>query len=549
MQRSLMNHSLTTPNKVRRRLPYVFIGCAITISICLLSFYCAIIYISRLGVIFPNVYIANIDVSGMTEIEAVATLSDMKAEDSTYSVNVTLPDQTLIFTMSCVCSDADIQNAVQKAYQYGRASLTPFEIFCAFMRANWTRYDVQITRSTEIDTEYIEKVISQAESGLNTETTEPQIQIIENSIVITVGSSEKRLDHDRLYAMVYDAFLYQNITQIDFDYEVSRESSIHLDELYEGMTFEAENAYIDENSHEIIEDVSGSVPEIPLETAEEMLKNASDGDVLIFPFTLIEADITRYDLVGISKENSSTSVPVSQIQSTEDDVFQYILSTYTSPYDTSEENRSENLRLACEAIDGTIIEPGEYFSFNDVVGERTSAKGYKEAAVYVSGNTVLQIGGGICQVASTLYCCAMYADLNIVERHPHMYLVTYVPGGLDAAIYWGSLDFQFQNNTDTPIYIEASVSNGNCSISLLGEVPMQYICEIDSECITTIPYNTIYIDGHGDYITGYTGCTYQITRRILDTDGNLIRTDTPDTLGDLGCSVYNKRDEVIYEGN
>lgn len=543
-----MNHSLTTPNKVRRRLPYVLIGCAIFLSICLVSFYLAIIYISRLTVIFPNVYIANVDVSGMTEVEAAATLAEMQADGSTYSVNVTLPDQTLVFTMDCVCSDADIQNAVQEAYQYGRTSSTPFGIFCAFMLAKQTRYDVEMVKSTDINTEYIEEVISQAESVLDTETTEPQIQIIENSIVITVGSSEQRLDHDRLYAMVYDAFLYQNTTQIDFDYEESQASTIPLDELYEGMTFEAENAYIDENTNEIIEDVSGSVPEIPLATAEEMLANASSGDVLIFPFTLVEADITRYDLTGISQEISSTPTPASQNQSTEEDVFQYTLSAYTSSYNTSEENRSENLRLACEAIDGTIIEPGECFSFNEVVGERTSAKGYKEAAVYVSGNTVSQIGGGICQVASTLYYCAMYADLNIVERHSHMYLVTYVPGGLDAAIYWGSLDFQFQNDTDTPINIKASVSNGNCSISLLGETTAQYTCEIDSECISTTPYNTIYMDGYGEHITGYTGCTYQITRRIYDTDGNLIRTDTPDTLGDLGRSVYNKRDEVIYEG-
>lgn len=542
-----MNHSLTTPNKVRRRLPYILIGCAILLMMCLFGFYFAIIYISRLTVIFPNVYIANVDVSGMTETEAITTLADMKAENSTYAVNVNLPDQTLIFTMDCVYSDADMQNAVQEAYQYGRTSSTPFGIFSAFMLARQTRYDVEVVKSTEIDTEYIEEVISQAERSLGTKATEPQIQIIENSIVITVGSSEQRLDHDRLYAMVYDAFLYQNTTQIDFDYEESKASTVPLDELYEGMTFEAENAYIDENTNEIIEDVSGSVPEIPLETAEEMLANASSGDVLIFPFTLVEADITRYDLTGISQEISSTPTPTSQSQSTED-VFQYTLSAYTSSYDASEENRAENLRLACEAIDGTIIEPGDCFSFNEVVGERTSVKGYKEAAVYVSGNTVSQIGGGICQVASTLYYCAMYADLNIVERHSHMYLVDYVPGGLDAAIYWGSLDFQFQNDTDTPIYIKASALNGNCSVSLLGETPAQFTCEIDSECISTTSYNTIYMDGYGEHITGYTGCTYQITRRIYDADGNLSRTDTPDTLGDLGCSVYNKRDEVIYEG-
>ena len=126
-----------------------------------------------------------------------------------------------------------------------------------------------------------------------------------------------------------------------------------------------------------------------------------------------------------------------------------LYSTYTSKYDVTNVNRTTNLKIASQAISGTIIQPGQTFSFNKVVGPRTKAKGYKEASVFNSSGKGL--GGGICQVASTMFNCALTANVSIVERHQHSQRVTYVPLGRDAAIYGTAQDFKWKNNTKYPI--------------------------------------------------------------------------------------------------
>lgn len=125
--------------------------------------------------------------------------------------------------------------------------------------------------------------------------------------------------------------------------------------------------------------------------------------------------------------------------------------------------------MPARPIDGTILNPGDEFSFNKIVGERTKEKGYLAAIVYTDGGkSESQEGGGICQVASTIYTCTLLADLEVTERAPHMYLVTYVEPGMDATTYWPSLDYKFKNSTDMPLRVDASVSGGYVHIKLVG---------------------------------------------------------------------------------
>ena len=126
---------------------------------------------------------------------------------------------------------------------------------------------------------------------------------------------------------------------------------------------------------------------------------------------------------------------------------------------SSPANRLSNIKLACSTISGTCLQPGEEFSFNAVVGKRTAAAGYKKAGVYVSGELGEEIGGGICQVATTLFNAAVKADLEITERHQHSRPVTYVDKGKDATVSWGLQDLKFVNSQDEPIYIVAYVNS------------------------------------------------------------------------------------------
>lgn len=120
-------------------------------------------------------------------------------------------------------------------------------------------------------------------------------------------------------------------------------------------------------------------------------------------------------------------------------------------------NRTNNVHLAAYAIDNIIINPEETFSFNNIVGERTTSKGYQKAPIFVGKKVVDGVGGGICQVSSTLYNSALNANLPVTERHPHSLKVAYVPPNRDASVAWGTTDFKFKNNFNYPIKLLVKV--------------------------------------------------------------------------------------------
>ena len=131
-------------------------------------------------------------------------------------------------------------------------------------------------------------------------------------------------------------------------------------------------------------------------------------------------------------------------------------------------NRINNITLSSDAIDGTILEPGEVFSFNQIVGRRTAARGYRPGPSYSGGRTVMTIGGGICQVSSTIYSAIRDTDLRVLERHPHGRPVTYLPRGRDATVSWGTLDFRFMNNTDFPLLVDVKITGKTITAQIYG---------------------------------------------------------------------------------
>ena len=137
-----------------------------------------------------------------------------------------------------------------------------------------------------------------------------------------------------------------------------------------------------------------------------------------------------------------------------------LIAQYSTQFDSTLVNRTENIRLAANALDGKLLTPGEQFSFNESVGERTAEAGYKEAMIIVGNNFTPGLGGGVCQVSSNLYNAAILADLEILERHRHSLTVDYVPPGQDATVAYPELDFKFRNSTDANLLIRSYV-DGN----------------------------------------------------------------------------------------
>ena len=162
---------------------------------------------------------------------------------------------------------------------------------------------------------------------------------------------------------------------------------------------------------------------------------------------------------------------------------------------TSDKNRTSNIRLAAKAVNGIAVMPGETFSFNQATGQRTQEKGYLPAAAIAGGATVDEVGGGVCQVSSTLFNAAAMANLTIVQRSPHAWPSTYVDAGRDATVNWPDLDFQFRNDKTTPVFLVAYCENNECVVKIYGaalEAGMSVELVTNTVSVTKPPESPLY---------------------------------------------------------
>ena len=266
-----------------------------------------------------------------------------------------------------------------------------------------------------------------------------------------------------------------------------------------------------------------------LEYAKMLMETSTYGDILSIPMTMVAPEVTG----GYAR----------------DTYFRDVLCEYQTEH-TNNEKRNTNLDLACKAINGLVLSPGEEFDFNTVVGKRTSEKGYQYAPAYSSGKTVATLGGGICQVSSTIYYCTLIADLEIVNRLPHSYVSTYMPLGMDATVSWGGPDFTFKNNTNYPIRIETWVADGYVHCKLLGTDEKDYYVEMEYDLLYYSNYDEIvevyssnnsqgYYDGE-IIQTPYRGAAVQTYKLKYDKVTKELISKEEDQK-----SVYKKRDRIV----
>ena len=164
-----------------------------------------------------------------------------------------------------------------------------------------------------------------------------------------------------------------------------------------------------------------------------------------------------------------------------------LISAYTTNT-TKDKNRNTNIELSARAISGITVQPDEIFSFNGATGERTAAKGYKEAPAISGGQSKDEVGGGVCQTSSTLFNAVVRADLEIIERNAHAWPSSYIEKGFDATVNWPGLDFKFRNNTNQPIFIVAGYSNRQVTVNIYGmSLGPGVKIDLESELVRTIP--------------------------------------------------------------
>lgn len=504
------------------------------------------------GDILPGVSVAGVDVGGMSREKAKAAVQQaVNATYGTETLTVTLPDRTLSFAPADTKASVDVDKAVEAAWNYGRDGGIFQTLKQSLTAATEVLHTVDMGSALSIDEEYIRSTIDATAAEVKSERKDSTYEVVESEVaqpaeggaegetvtetiptevIIHVGTSERSLDADGLYDAVMTAYMNNDFTPLEYSYEETRYTQVDLDALYKEMCTDMADAYYDKDKKEIVDEVEGYG--FDLAAAKQKQDMAEEGTDLSITLSAVEPEVTRAKL--------------------EETLFHDVLGSSDTPYPYNP-GRTTNLDLACKAIDGTILNPGDVFSFNDIVGERTAAKGYQAAIAFVNGTSTPEVGGGICQVASTIYHAALLADLNIVERLEHMYTVDYVPLGMDATIYWGSnVDFKFSNSTNNPIRIDAYLKDGKVHIGLVGTKESEYTVKLDSKTISTTQWKDVtQVDETkpADYkqvtVTPYTGYKTVTYKQYIDADGNPVsdweKVQFPN-------STYQKRDRVTVIG-
>lgn len=486
------------------------------------------------GLIQQKVFAAGIDLGGMTTEQAKAALH--QATDNTFSkldMTVKVLDSQILLSPTATGAKLNVDAVVEAAYNYGRNG--------GQAQASYT---VNILPYLSLDTNYIQNQIKELGKQYSTtkkqtthsvEGNRPNLSVdqintstVHQTLTINMGTAEYSLNIDKLYQQVLDAYNI-NLFEVVGTCAEDAPDPVNLDELFALYCIEAVNAEIDPETLQITPEQYGYG--VTKEELRTRIESAKYGETITLELRYIKPDITA-DFY--SKE-----------------MFQDTLSTY-STLSGGNAAWNANLKLLCDLLNGTIVKSGDEFSFNQLVGEPTIKDGYFAVNTYVGKSYREVVGGGVSQVASTLYNCVLMADMEVLERHTHSYAPGFVSPGFDAEVYYGQLDFRFRNNTEQPIRIDATLVGNKVTITLIGTDKRDYTVEItykvDKIKDASTVYNIMSKDNPGGHkdgdvlvqpITGYDVSTY--IRKYSKDTGMLISENL------ITTSAYSKLDKVVVK--
>ncbi len=445
--------------------------------------------VSKLDTIYPNISVNGIDVGGLTVEEAAAKLETDGADAyQAVAVTVLLPmDTTLTVTAEEMGVDGDTAIPAQAAYDYGRGG-SLFENMKVYQACEKTPVDLNWNVEAQLDETLLQSKVKPVVDEINAKLLETEAVIDEEAqtIVIVKGVGAAAVDAQKVCELIVQAFGEQKYDPIEYELEqVDPESGEQvLQAIYESVHTEPVNAVYDKETGGATESKTGV--SFDMEAALKLWEETETGDELVIPLIITEPEIDSETLL--------------------DKIFADCLSEKSTSLSGSSSNRINNVTLAAKALNNVVVNPGETFDYNSCLGERTTAKGYKEAGAYANGQHVTNVGGGICQNSSTLYYCALYANLDITVRDCHYFTVSYLPIGLDATVSWGGPDFRFVNDRNYPIKIKAWVDDGYLTVQIWGTdedgsyVKMESDTWEDSEYYYAQTYRAVY-DKDGNRIS------------------------------------------------
>ena len=332
-------------------------------------------------------------------------------------------------------------------------------------------------------------------------------EVVEGAIRVTKACDGRRLDETALREALRAVHEYYNADyRVEVSFVTDPARTLTAQQLYDAVHGEMKNASYDIETGAILPETLGA--DFGVRSAQDLLDAAAPGET-----------------VTISARIEFPAVTAKKL---EEVLFRDVLGECKTRV-TGTTARRTNVRLAAEKIQGYVMNAGDVFSYNETVGKRTAEAGFQPAPAYVKGETVDEIGGGICQVSSTLYYACLRGNLAITERYAHRYVPAYIDWGMDATVSWGGPDYKFTNDTLYPIRIETVYEGGWLTVRLLGTNVDGIYAKMTNEVLSRTDWETEYVEDEAIApgaeevkTTPYTGYKVKSYRHVYDKDGNLL---------------------------
>lgn len=476
--------------------------------------------------IIQNISIIGIDVSNLTREEAKEKIKKQLDERLNTDIIFKHNNQTFTLIPTAIEFNYNIEVAVEKAYEIGRNG-NIFENNFEIIKQYKIQQDLPI--DIKYNEDLLKTIVPQMNENFEDGIKQPSYDINDNTLTINSGKDGYIVKYEELKQKVLNKLINNNYStdSIEIPVETKTRDSIDIEKIHSEIYKEPVDATYSTNPYKITASSTGLDFAISIDEAKERIQEEKENYDI--PLKVLYPSVSTDD-IGI-------------------EAFPDLIASYSTSYATSSANRSNNVALAASKINGVVLMPGDTFSYNNTVGKRTISAGFKEAGAYSNGQVTTEVGGGICQVSSTLYNAVLRANLEIVDRTNHMFQVSYVPIGTDATVSWGAPDFKFKNSRDYAIKIVAKTSNKKVYIQIYGlKEENEYDVEILSYRTGTISYRTTYTtdnnlqEGETKVIQSGSNGAYSVTYRILKQNGKEVSR----TL--ISRDTYQPHNQIIARG-
>ena len=476
--------------------------------------------------IISGVTIKGVEVSGLTKEEAIAKLQTIYSEKMKNNIMLQYEELESELNPTLMEVNYDVEKAVNEAYSLGRDGnifVNNYHILGTLIGKK--DFDVDMTMNEETT----KQTINDIGANLPGIMMESSYSIEEDELIIIRGKEGVVISTDTLLSEVKDMLndIHETDNVIEIPVETKTPQEIDVDKIHSEVYQEAQDAYYTKDPFTVYPEVEGI--DFDVEKAKEMITAEVKNEYVI------ELIITK---PKVTLEDIGT------------EAFPDRLSSFSTRYNAADKDRTTNLVIACQKLNGKVLMPGETFSYNETLGPRTYAAGYRNGKIYENGQVVDGLGGGICQISSTLYNAALMSDMEIVERRNHQFVTSYVNAGRDATVVYGLTDFRFKNTRTYPVRLVASAKGGVATVSIYGikEPDREYTYSFKTETVSTIPYTTKYVEdsslAEGKEVVTQSGTNGLVSKTYMTKmlNGKVISTKL------LSTDTYSAMQRIVKRG-